>query len=93
MTTATRILLVRARTPDQIEKNMIPGVMGVLSLKADGWHFMPWVSGRKPSRVGKPTWEKAIPRWTGGLDGTESRRMEPRQTVTDALASFTKQEA
>lgn len=94
MTDATRMILFRARTPDEIERNAPPRlILGFLSRKADGWHFMPNVAGRKSSRVGKATWEKAIPRWTGGLDGTESRRMEPGQTVADVLASFKKQGA
>jgi hypothetical protein len=87
------MIVVRARTVDEIERNEKPRfILGFLCRKADGWHFMPNVAGRKLSRVGKPTWEKAIPRWTGGLDRTESRRMESGQSVADALASFVRRE-
>lgn len=87
MTTATRILLVRSRTCS--EPLAMPAPLGVLLKKADGWHFNPLVAGRKSSRKGQPTWEKAIPRWTGGLDATESRRMENCETIADVLDRFT----
>ena len=38
-----------------------------------GWIFLPNVSGRKPSKKYHKTFEAALPRWTGGLDGTETR--------------------
>jgi hypothetical protein len=84
MTTATRILLVQARPLGG--KPTLP--LGQIVLKADGWHFHPMVAGRQHSRKGKPTWEAAIPRWTGGLDRTESRRMEAGEPIADVLARF-----
>lgn len=86
MTTATRMLLVSARSPEDAHKT--PAALGILTKKADGWHFNPLVASHRPSRAGKPTWEKAIPRWTGGINGTESRRMDPGETVADVLKKF-----
>ena len=37
-----------------------------------GWRFIPNVSSRKSSRKFHPTFVKCLPRWTGGLNGTES---------------------
>jgi hypothetical protein len=85
-TDARRILLVEARGPMHGDRPPVP--LGVLSRKADGWHFNPLTVAHQPSRKGKPTWEKAIPRWTGGLDRTESRRMEPGESIADVLARF-----
>lgn len=84
MTDATRILLVQARTLGG--RPRVP--LGQLVLKADGWHFHSMVGGRQHSRKGKPTWEEAIPRWTGGLNRTESRRMEAGEPISAVLERF-----
>jgi hypothetical protein len=89
MTDVTRILLVQARTPaEQLagERPRIP--LGQLVRKSDGWHFHPMIAGRQHSRKGKPTWEAAIPRWTGGLDRTESRRMAAGEPISAVLGRF-----
>jgi hypothetical protein len=84
-----RRIVVRARTPQDALAGVLPtAALGVLRLKADGWHFMPFVASHKASRVGKPTWQQALPRWTGGLDRTESREMLPGQTIPEALHNF-----
>lgn len=83
---ATRILLVQARGP--MHGDRLPVPLGVLRLKADGWHYGPLTHQGGRSRKGHPTWEKAIPRALGGLDRTESRRMEPGETVADVLKRF-----
>lgn len=85
MTDATRILLVQARGPMHGDRPPVP--LGVLRLKADGWHYGPLTHQGGRSRKGHATWEKAIPRFLG-LDRTESRRMEPGETIADALARF-----
>jgi hypothetical protein len=86
---ATRILLVQARTPAEQLAGVKPHLpLGQIVRKADGWHFHPMIVGRQHSRRGKPTWEDAIPRWTGGLDRTESRRMEDGERIADVLARF-----
>ena len=50
--------------------------VGTASFKEEcdgfGWRFYPNVSGHNSSRKLWPTWEKCIPRWTGGLDDTTS---------------------
>jgi len=90
MTDATRIILVRARTAEEALNGIAPkAALGMLHKKPDGWHFQPWVGSHKPSRVGRKTWEEAIPRWTGGLDRTESRAMLPGQSPSAALQNFT----
>jgi hypothetical protein len=89
MTTATRILLVQARSPaEQLagERPRVP--LGQIVLKADGWHFHPMIASRQHSRKGKPTWEAAIPRWTGGLDRTESRAMSAGEPISAVLERF-----
>lgn len=86
-----RIIVIPARSPQDALNEVVPtAALGVLRLKADGWHFMPFVSSRKAGRVGKPTWQQALPRWTGGLDRTESRAMLPGQTPAEALRNFVK---
>lgn len=86
MTDAKRILLVRARTPQEMDQK--PSVLGTIYRGRDGWRFNPLVAGRKVSRKAWPTWEAAIPRWTGGLDRTESRRMEDGEDLVDVLDKF-----
>jgi len=39
---------------------------------AEVWTFNPNVAGRKPSRKFHPTFDAAIPRWTGHPNGTRS---------------------
>jgi hypothetical protein len=36
-----------------------------------GWRFFPDIPGRRISWK-RTTWEKTLPKWTGGLDGTIS---------------------
>ena len=86
---SARIIVIRARSPQDALDGVLPkAALGMLHRKADGWHFQPWVASHKPTRVGKPTWEKALPRWTGGLDRTESRAMLPGQSPSEALKNF-----
>lgn len=82
--TADRILFIRARGPQRTTKV----ALGVAKKHRDGWRFMPLTTSHGPSRKGHGTWEKALPRWTGGLDGTESIGMKPGETIADALARF-----
>ena len=44
------------------------GVLGDAVRCPDGWHFIPNVSGRRPSRKGWATWEACLPRWVGYPD-------------------------
>lgn len=88
MTDAKRLLIVRARTPLEFEESRTPAVIGVVRRHPDGWRFLPMVSGRRPSRRSFPTWEKALPRWTGGLDSTESRRMDDGETIPQVMEKF-----
>lgn len=84
-----RMIVIRARTPQEALDNVAPkAALGILHRKADGWRFFPLTGSHKPSRRGWPTWEKALPRWTGGLDRTESRAMLAGQTASDALRNF-----
>ena len=48
------------------------GILGFVSLREDGWRFMPNVSGRSPSRKAHETFDGCIPRWTGHPDRTRS---------------------
>lgn len=79
---ANRILFISARRPNNTAKV----ALGVASKRNDGWRFYPLTVSHKPSRKGHDTWEKALPRWTGGLDGTESIGMLDGETIPDALA-------
>lgn len=79
-----RILIVRARNPEDALNGREPLALGVATRARDGWRFMPFTSSHKSSRKGHKTWEAALPRWTGGLDRTESVKMEPGETVTSA---------
>lgn len=79
-----RILFISARAPGRTTR--LP--VGVASKKGDGWYFTPFTTARKRSRKGHATWEGALPRWTGGLNGTESIRMKPGESIPDALARF-----
>ena len=84
-----RMIVIRQRTmPEQINNVAPKAALGILRRTADGWRFFPLTGSHKPSRRGWPTWEKALPRWTGGLDRTESRAMLAGQTVGDALRNF-----
>lgn len=81
----TRILFIQARRP----KNTSKLVLGIASGSDEqGWWFRPFSAARQGSRKVHPTWEKALPRWTGGLDRTESIRMEPGETIQAALKRF-----
>ena len=88
MTDANRILIVRARSPQDILAGKPPLALGVTSKQRDGWRFIPFTSARKSSRKGHATWDKSLPRWTGGLSGTESRPMKNGETVADVLRGF-----
>jgi hypothetical protein len=81
-----RILIVRARPPEDALKGKEPLALGIATRRRDGWRFMPLTSARGPSRKGHKTWEAALPRWTGGLDGTESVGMEPGESIPSAVA-------
>lgn len=80
-----RILIVRARNPEDALNGRDPLALGVATRARDGWRFMPFTSSHKASRKGHKTWEAALPRWTGGLDRTESVKMEPGETVPSAV--------
>lgn len=83
--TAKRILIVWARTPEKAMAGRDPLALGVVNRAHDGWRFMPFTSAHKASCKGHKTWEAALPRWTGGLDGTESITMEPGESVLSAV--------
>lgn len=80
----TRILVIQARGPQRTHR--LP--LGTLTQRDEGWRFMPFTSARKGSRKAHPTWEAALPRWTGGLNRTETIRMEPGESIADALKRF-----
>lgn len=80
----TRILVIQGRGPGRTDR--LP--LGVLSERVSGWRFMPFITSRRASTKAHPTWEAALPRWTGGLDRTESIRMEPGESIADALKRF-----
>lgn len=82
--TAERILFIQARGPQRTHKL----ALGVARKVVDGWRFMPLTTSHGPSRKSHDTWEKALPRWTGGLDRTESIGMQAGETIADALARF-----
>jgi hypothetical protein len=48
------------------------GILGYVIQNEFGWWFNPQVAGRKPSRKHHPTFDAAIPRWTGHPNGTRS---------------------
>jgi hypothetical protein len=48
-------------------------LLGRLVLYPRGWRFFPADAIHKPSRKHHKTFEAALPRWTGGLNGTETR--------------------
>lgn len=79
-----RILFIEARRPGFTHR--LP--LGVAFEDADGWRFIPQIAGRYPSRRGHPTWGAALPRWTGGLNGTESIVMLDRETTAAAMKRF-----
>lgn len=79
-----RILAVAARRPEDALVGLVPLPLGVVILASDGWRFIPFTTSRKASRKGHKTWEAALPRWTGGLNRTESVRMLPGESVMDA---------
>jgi hypothetical protein len=81
----TRILICRARAPQDALDGKLPLALGVVSHHRDGWRFLPLTSAHGSSRKGHKTWEAALPRWTGGLNATESRGMEPGETIAAAL--------
>lgn len=81
---AERILFIQARGPQRTTKV----ALGVARKVADGWRFMPLTTSRSPSRKSHATWEKALPRWTGGLDRTESIAMRPGEAIADAIKRF-----
>lgn len=82
--TADRILFIQARGPQRTSKV----ALGVARKVVDGWRFMPFTTAHKASRKSHETWEKALPRWTGGLDGTESIGMKPGESIAQALDRF-----
>jgi hypothetical protein len=84
MTTATRILLTNGA-------GTYP--LGVLSKRKGGWEFMPHDAGRKRSAKLHPTWEGAIPRWTGHPDHTQSIRIEDGETAKDAMVKIMRRSA
>lgn len=88
MTDATRILIVRARTLGEARAKTPPLPLGVTRLTPDGWRFLPFTSAHGASRKGHATWEKSLPRWTGGLDRTESRRMDAGETIAEVLKTW-----
>lgn len=54
-------------------------LVGVAAYHKDkGWRFFPRISGKLPSRVYHPTWEKCVPRWVGYPDRCET---ETRDSV------------
>ena len=61
-----RILIVRARNPEDALNGRDPLALGVATRARDGWRFMPFTSSHKASRKGHKTLEAALPRWTGG---------------------------
>ena len=80
----TRILFIQARGPKRTSKN----VVGFASGGPDGWWFRPFSTARQGSRKAHATWELSLPRWTGGLDRTESIKMLPGEKIPDALKRF-----
>lgn len=83
----TAILIVRARSlDDQAARARPTGPLAILRRTEEGWHSVSLTTAHKNGRRWDwPTWEAALPRWTGGLDRTESRRMEPGENVTAVL--------
>lgn len=82
--TTDRILIIQARGPQRAGKL----ALGIVRQSLDGWRFMPFTTARGSSRKGHTTWWKALPRWTGGLDRTESIKMLAGETIPQALARF-----
>lgn len=48
------------------------GYLGCAVQLAEGWKFIPLVSGKSTSRKFHATWEKCLPRWVGYPDSCES---------------------
>ena len=82
--TTTRILFIQARGP----KRTVKLLLGMALEGHDGWRFSPFITSRKGSRKAHETWEKALPRWTGGINKTESVKMLPGETIPQALGRF-----
>jgi hypothetical protein len=88
-----KIVLIRARTPQEIKARSPVRVLGLISHQSDGWRFMSLVASHGNSRRGWAQWQNAIPRWTGGLDRTESFYAEPGQTLAEAISAFLNRQA
>ncbi|MCP2080116.1 UNVERIFIED_ORG: hypothetical protein J2W74_001302 [Methylorubrum zatmanii] len=63
-----------------VERRLPTGVvvrLGTIRRDAEGYRFIPNVSGRKPSRRSHGSLTECLPRWVGYPDACETRALNP----------------